>query len=112
MLPLTVLVIDGLLQLGPGGSQAQIHHLELNGPYPPKIIDLRVEGHIHPASREKPQLRPLVGKKDGIQRRAPKLQLQLQMPAPAHLRHGVYLGPLKQKYRAGVSGAAGLQQIQ
>ena len=34
------------------------------------------------------------------------------MPAPAHLGHGVHLGALKQKDRAGIACAAGLQAVQ
>ena len=109
---LSKFVINSALQLSPGGGQPQIHHLELHCAHSAKVVDLRIKYHIHPAAGVQPQFRPLAGKIDGVQRCPAGLQPQLQVPAPAYLRHGVYLGPLEQKYRPRVARAAGLQQIQ
>ena len=69
-----VFFINGLLQLGPGHGPAQIHHLKLDRAQPPKLVDLGLEGHIHPAAGGQTQLSTVSGEEDGVQRDPPGLQ--------------------------------------
>ena len=62
-----ILVIDGLLQLCPGGGGAQVDDLELHGATAAKLVDLGIKGRVHPAAGGQAQLPAVGGKPDGVQ---------------------------------------------
>ena len=90
----------------------QVRHLELHRAGASKLIDLGIKGHIHPAAGGQPQLGPVGGKENGVQRGPLGLQPQLQVAAPPHLGHGLDQGPPQHQDGPGVASTAGLQPVQ